>query len=189
MTETDPIMNVEWVPASSLRANEWNPNFVMTPELTLLEASIRKQGWIQPILVSRDGEIIDGFHRWSLSMSSKTLRARYDGRVPVVRLDIDEPDAMMLTVRINRAKGAHSATRMSDLVRRLVDVHGCDRQEIAAGIGATDDEIDLLYERSIWKSKDLENWEFSRAWIPKEDGKGGRRKSAKKKRKKPILTK
>ena len=64
MSETttgDPINQVQWRPADALHANSWNPNVVFTPELKLLERSILKCGWIQPIIVNPDGLVIDGF--------------------------------------------------------------------------------------------------------------------------------
>ena len=63
----DPINNIEWLDANELDGNDYYPNVVFTPELKLLELSILKTGWVQPILISRDKIIIDGFHRWSLS--------------------------------------------------------------------------------------------------------------------------
>ena len=50
----DPINNVEWRDASSINANGYNPNVVFTPELKLLEKSILKCGWIQPVIINPD---------------------------------------------------------------------------------------------------------------------------------------
>lgn len=171
MPGSDPIDRVEWLEADSLHANDWNPNYVMRPELRLLQRSLEVQGWIQPLLVSRDRMVIDGFHRWGLSQTSKVLKQRDGGLVPCVVLDLDEAGAMMLTVRINRAKGQHAATRMSQLVRRLIDEHGCSSAEIQRGIGATASEVDLLYTANVFHERSLETWEYSRAWVPFEDGK------------------
>ena len=59
----DPINNIQWILASDLNGNDYNPNVVFTPELKLLERSLLKTGWVQPILISKDKIIIDGFHR------------------------------------------------------------------------------------------------------------------------------
>ena len=56
-----------------LQANGYNPNVVLKTELELLEFSVLKTGWIQPILVSRDYVIIDGFHRFRSVCDSLTL--------------------------------------------------------------------------------------------------------------------
>lgn len=166
--QADPIERVEWRDAASLHANDWNPNVVFDRELQLLEHSILTNGWIQPVLISKSGMVIDGFHRWQLSATSKALRAKYKGKCPCVVLDITDAEAMLLTVRINRAKGSHQATRMSALVKRLVDKHGMSREDIATGIGAAPGEVDLLYQDSIFKARNLKDYKFSKAWVPVE---------------------
>lgn len=164
----EPVDSVEWVDCSGLTANSYNPNIVFNQELRLLERSILKTGWVQPILVSREGTIIDGFHRWRLAQESKALKAKYRGRVPVCRLDVPEDVAMLLTIRMNRAKGTHVAVRMSQVVKQLVDVHGYSLEQIAIEIGGTVDEAKILYEDSIFKARNLTEYRYSKAWVPAE---------------------
>ncbi len=164
----DPIATIEWRTAEDLHANAWNPNVVFTMELRLLERSILMTGWVQPVLITKDGTIIDGFHRWMLSRESAQLKERYKGKVPCAVLDVSPAEAMLLTVRMNRAKGTHVAVRMSELVKKLVDEHGYDAQMIAAEIGATRDEVDLLYQDSIFEARNLKDYRYSRAWEPAE---------------------
>lgn len=168
---TDPIDRVTWVAADTLTANHYNPNHVAQVEFTLLERSLLQTGWVQPLLVTPQGAIIDGFHRWKLSSNSPAVRAKYGGRVPVAVLDIPEADAMLLTVRINRAKGTHGGLKMGDLVRALLDVHGLPRERVAAEMGASLEEIDLLYKGTVFKAKDTANHRYSKAWKPGENGK------------------
>lgn len=166
----DPVDRVVWRQAAELKANGWNPNVVLNNELRLLELSIFETGWIQPIIISKDDIVIDGFHRWRLSQDSKALREKYAGRVPCVILDLEPWEAMLLTVRINRAKGTHQAVRMSSLVKEVIDVHGVPPQIVADGIGATLAEVDLLYQDSLFKAKGLKDYKYSKAWIPEENG-------------------
>jgi len=79
----DPINRIEWRDAASLEANNWNPNVVFTPELRLLERSILLTGWTQPILITADGLIIDGFHRVRLALDSRAILERYGGKLPL----------------------------------------------------------------------------------------------------------
>lgn len=174
----DPISNVEWREAFTLNGNDYNPNCVFTPELRLLERSILLTGWIQPLLVTKDGTIIDGFHRWRLAQDSPALRKRYAGKVPCAVIDVPRDKAMILTIRMNRAKGSHVAVRMSEIVRELIDVHHCDPQEVAIEIGATKDEIDLLYQDGVFKMKNIEAWRYSKSWYPKEVPAKGNGKAA-----------
>lgn len=171
MFDTDPISRVEWREAATLNANDYNPNVVLTPELRLLERSILKLGWVQPVLVTEDGTIIDGFHRAMLAKTSEALRARYQGRVPCVVMKLTRAEAMITTIRINRAKGAHVALRMHEIVVELVNAHGMDPDEIAREIGAHRNEIDVLYQEGVFKARNLKDYAYSKAWIPEETGK------------------
>lgn len=164
----EPVDAIVWRDADGLIANGWNPNVVHTPELRLLETSILENGWVQPILISRDDLIIDGFNRWMLARTSKALRAKYAGRVPCAVLDVSEAEAKMLTVRINRAKGTHVAIRLSELVKSVIDEGGIDPDEVARQIGATRAEVDLLYQDDVFKARDIPNWTYSKAWVPQE---------------------
>ena len=124
--------------------------------------------WLQPILINANKIIIDGFHRWTLSRVSESLRAIYGGMVPCAVLDIPDWEAMMITVRINRAKGSHVGFRMSALVRELVDKHHVDPQQIAQEMGATKEEVALLLQEDVFAVKDIANYKYSKAWIPVE---------------------
>ena len=90
MYSEDPISNIKWISVDSLKANDYNPNVVLNKELKLLELSIMKNGWIQPILINRDYTIIDGFHRSYLTKNSKPLQNKYSNKVPCVIIDLSE---------------------------------------------------------------------------------------------------
>jgi hypothetical protein len=141
----------------------------MNQELRLLEFSLLTTGWVQPVLVQRaDKIIIDGFHRWRLSQDSKAVKAKYAGKVPCALLDLQPWEAMLLTVRINRAKGSHVAVRMADLVRQVIDQHGIDAKTVAQHIGASKGEVELLYQDSVFKARNLKEAKYSQAWVPRE---------------------
>jgi ParB-like chromosome segregation protein Spo0J len=165
---THPIDQIQWMKASDLTANDWNPNVVFNPELKLLERSILATGWIQPILVNPNNLIIDGFHRVRIAMESKTLIARDAGMVPCAVLDVSDPDARLMTIRINRAKGSHVSIRMSAIIQDLIDRYEYTPEEIATAIGATKQELDLLYAGDVFAAKDIKNAKYSKAWVPVE---------------------
>lgn len=172
--EEMPISRIEWKPVDELSANDYNPNVVYSPELKLLKFSLLRQGWIQPILVTKDGTIIDGFHRASLAKTDKAVRAMTGGLVPCVVMPLSEPERMLLTIRINRAKGSHIALKMADIIKTLVNDYGLTIEQVGEGIGAGKDEINLLLMDNVFKAKGIdEKTPFSRAWIPRV--KGGRK--------------
>ncbi|WP_198428778.1 ParB N-terminal domain-containing protein [Nocardia bovistercoris] len=164
----NPIDHIQWIPADTLDPNVWNPNRVHKPELRLLERSLLSTGWIQPLMVSRERIIIDGFHRWRLSQDSAAVRKRWRGRVPVAVLDVDRPTAMLMTIRINRAKGTHAAIEMSAIVRELLETHHMDPAQIAQEIGGTRAEVDLLAQEDVFAARGINKWAYSPAWYPKD---------------------
>lgn len=165
--EEMPISNVTWVDVGLLKANDYNPNVVFSKEMELLRLSILKNGWIQPILVTHEYVIIDGFHRASLAKSDRKVRDFTGGKVPVVVMELSEPERMLLTIRINRAKGSHIAIRMSDLIKRVVNEYGMPFEEICRQIGATKDEVELLLMDDVFKKFDIsKESKYSRAWVP-----------------------
>lgn len=175
--DLDPIETLEWVHHGEVTANAWNPNRVARPELRLLETSLLKTGWIQPVLVSPleqpEGSarymIIDGFHRWRLTAESPHLARRYGGMLPVAVLDVTRTEAMLMTVRINRAKGTHGSVAMSRLVRELLEAD-VSRETIAEEMGATPQEIDLLSSPDVFAARKTAEWSYSPSWRPREDG-------------------
>ncbi len=167
----EPIARVVWRPASELKANAWNPNYVLDAELRLLERSILRTGWVQPILITPLDTIIDGFHRYKLSLDSTALAERYGGRVPCVVMQVTEAEAKILTVRMNRAKGVHAAFRMSALVHGLVVEDGMLPEQVAQELGMHKNEVELLLKEGVFEVKGTKDYRYSKAWVPAEDGK------------------
>jgi ParB-like chromosome segregation protein Spo0J len=166
----EPVENIKWIECDRLVANHYNPNRVMNAEMNLIERSILRTGWIQPILVNTNLTIIDGFHRWTLSRLSTQMREKYHGKVPCAVLDVSDAEAMVITVRINRAKGTHLAFRMSEYIRELLTKHKMPIDDLAKDIGATIEEVELLMRADVFERKDVSNWAYSEAWFPAESG-------------------
>jgi ParB-like chromosome segregation protein Spo0J len=166
-----PIENIQWLPVDELESNDYNPNVVFNQELKLLEHSLLESGWIQPILVCENESgkytIIDGFHRWSLTKLSKRINEMSKGKVPCAVLKLSEAERMLLTVRINRAKGSHVALKMHDLVTSLIKEYGLSVEDVCKGLGASKDEVNLLLAENVFKKLDIQNHKYSKAWVPK----------------------
>lgn len=166
--EDMPISNVQWVDVEKLKANDYNPNVVFSKEMELLKFSILRNGWIQPVLVTQDFVIIDGFHRSTIAKVDKQVQAMSDGKVPVVIMNLTEPERMLLTIRINRAKGSHVALKMSDIIKKLVNEYGVQPEQICKEIGANRDEVDLLMMENVFAAKNInEETKYSKEWTVK----------------------
>lgn len=162
----DPISQIKWQDSRTLKANNYNPNVVYTPELKSLERNIIEFGYVQPVIVNKDCMIIDGFHRVMLSQNSKKLIKKYEYELPCVVFDIPRDKAMILTVRMNRAKGSHIAARLSQMIKELIDTHGWEVKPLARELGATKSEIELLHQEGVFKMKNIKNYKYSKAWYP-----------------------
>lgn len=162
----DPVDKVQWVPASQIHSNDYNPNTVAPPEMRLLTHSIMMDGYTQPIVVIQEGEkyiVVDGFHRYRVGMENKKIRTRVQGYLPVVVIDKPISDRMASTIRHNRARGKHGVKPMSEVVGDLIRT-GWEDQRIAKELGMEADEVLRLKQRKglpdLFKEQD-----FSRAWV------------------------
>lgn len=162
--DDQPISNVAWVDPSTLRANNYNPNHVAKPEMALLAQSILEDGWTQPIVAMPDGEIVDGFHRWTLGSTNAQVREMSASLVPVVTVHPDPAQQRMATIRHNRARGAHAVLKMADIVAELVEM-GVSPEEIQERVGMEPEEVTRLVYRGS-KIKLSGGDELGQAWKP-----------------------
>lgn len=162
--EDMPISNVEWVSRDTLKANDYNPNKMAKTELGLLKVSIMEDGWTQPIVARLDGEIVDGFHRWTVS-ADKDVAALTDGLVPVVFIrEIDPARQRMATIRHNRARGQHYVMSMADIVAELVEEHEVEPAELQKRLGMEKEEVVRLLDRGAMVKR-AGNDDFKPAWV------------------------
>lgn len=162
-----PVGEVQWLPRDALRANDYNPNHVPPPELALLRESLLQDGWTQPIVARRDGEIVDGYHRWLVS-ADPDVAALTGGLVPVVylRAGLTEAEQVAATIRHNRARGEHGVLRMADIVRRLVDTGQVTRDGLEQMLGMEPEEVERLYDRGAMVKRGAGDT-FGEGWVPK----------------------
>lgn len=162
-TATHPVSRVQWVPAESVRANDYNPNTVATPEMELLRLSIEADGYTQPIVVweAEPGlyEVVDGFHRHKVG---KILGLTHLPVVIVNSQRTDRSDRMASTIRHNRARGKHGVGSMSEIVMELSRRNWSDAK-IAKELGMDADEV-LRLKQIKGLEEMFANREFSDAW-------------------------
>lgn len=159
-----PLSNIEWVDPATLQANNYNPNKVAGPEMKLLKRSIMEDGWTQPIVAMPTGEIVDGFHRWTLGSTDDDIRAMSNNLVPVVRIAPDPAQQRMATIRHNRARGSHHVLKMADIVAELREL-GVDDEAIGQRLGMEPEEVTRLLSRGSKKIRHADT-QFSQAWKP-----------------------
>lgn len=166
--EAQPVSAVQWLHRDELHANQYNPNHVAPLELELLKRSILEDGWTQPVVCRTDREIVDGFHRWTVSGHADML-AVFGGYLPVVTLSDSKSmaDQMLSTIRHNRARGTHGVKPMAHIVRELVDTHGLPYEEIETRAGMEEEEIERLHLHAGMPGKAGSAVKgFGKAWVP-----------------------
>jgi len=167
MENKQPINTVLWIHRDRLKPNNYNPNKVAPPELELLKISILEDGWTQPIVINADMEIVDGFHRWTVSGHLEIYRLT-SGLVPVVMLARrDAASQKMSTIRHNRARGTHTVINMAQIIQTMIEEDKLPMQEIMHRLGMEREEVVRLASRcGIPQSKIINDGKWSKAWVP-----------------------
>jgi ParB-like chromosome segregation protein Spo0J len=156
-------------PISAIRPAAWRANYVLKPDLRLLATSIREYGWTAPILARRaDSTIIDGFHRWVVAQNDRQIRVRDNDLVPVTWVDVDQVEAMMMHVRINRARGQLMARPLSEIVRALMRSKKFNEFDLARMLEMSIEEFELLSDGTLLKIRKVSEHKYSSAWVPVE---------------------
>lgn len=163
---TNPVDNVQWVPMSMVKANNYNPNAVAKQEMNLLYTSIREDGYTQPIVCYWDGSqekyiIVDGFHRNMIARMYKDISVRTCGMLPIVVIDKNIDDRMASTVRHNRARGKHSVDGMTNIIYNMIK-NGESEAAICNKLGM--EPLELVKLKHITGfSKMFRNYEYGKA--------------------------
>ena len=161
-------MKIEYRPSDSVRPAGWGTNYVLKPDMDLLRISTTDFGWLQPIIVRvQDQKIIDGTHRWVIS-GEKEFQRKHGKDIPVIFIDCDEIDAMIMHVRMNRARGDIFAKPFSKLLKNVVLSDKYLPEELEDLLVMSPDEVDLMLAGGLLKKRKVPQHQYSRAWVPVE---------------------
>lgn len=138
-------MNIEKRNINDLKPAEYNPRKALTPEdaeYQKIKRSIETFGYVDPIIINKDGTIIGGHQRHTvLSDLGYT-------DVDVVVLDLSKEDEKALNVALNKISGEWDELKLRDLLVELdlgdydISVTGFDNQDLEELIELTDFEPD-----------------------------------------------
>ena len=161
-------MKINSLPFNSIKPSSWRTNYVLKPDMDLLRLSMTDSGWLQPIIVRKeDMTIIDGTHRWVIA-GEKDFQKKHGKEIPVLIFDIDEIDAMVMHVRLNRARGEIFAKPFSRLLKNIVLSDKYSSEELEDIFVMSPDEVDLMLAGGLLKQRKIPQHEYSRAWVPVE---------------------
>ena len=151
------------VTTRSLKKSSWHSVcYIVTPDLKRLEDSIETYGILSPIVIKPDGTIIDGFHRWNIALSKGI------DKVPVVVVEVDDVEAMLLHIDMNRYRGIVIAKYLSWLIQNVLSSKKYSQNELRKRLALTTEEFDLLAEGSLIKMRKIKQHTYSPAWVPVE---------------------
>lgn len=150
-----------------LRPMEMRSTYTLKPDLVVLATSMSMYGWKSPVVVrAKDMTIIDGHERVALAAANKELTV--SGKIPAVMADVDEIDAMVMHVAMNRGRGEVVNAKLSKLLRYVHFSRKYSQSELADLLGMSDLEFGVLLDGSLIKSRKIQQHTYSRAWVPIE---------------------
>lgn len=130
-------------------------------EMNLLKDCIRKYGFLFPIITTWDDEsqkyrIIDGYHRY------ETLRRMGATEASIIDMQIPYHEAVQLTVLMNRIKGLHQVSLISELVVKL-ETLGLEDSEICKNLGMETEEY-LRLKQQLGIAHAFKNHQYTKSW-------------------------
>lgn len=120
-----------------LKIDETNPNVMTKDQIQSVANSIKKYGFIIPIIVNKDNVIIDGHQRKSAAELLDMLE------VPVIRLNVDKVDAKLLKQIMNKLKGQHDYELDLEEYKVILDAQG-NLDDLKKYVAMSDEHIENL---------------------------------------------
>jgi len=155
------------IKASKLKPAKWvSSSYVVSPDYRRLTNSIISYGILSPIVCQPNGTIIDGYHRWTVANEQKIKT------VPVMVVDIDDIDAMLLHIDLNRSRGVVIAKFLSRMLKKVIASGKYEYDDLRRKLEMTSDEFDVLADGSLVKMRKIKQHSYSPAWVPIESASG-----------------
>jgi ParB-like chromosome segregation protein Spo0J len=131
------MLEVRSLPVGSLKPAGYNPRVISGREMAKLRQSLRRFGFVEPLVVRRaDGLVLGGHQR---------LRAACEeglAEVPCVLVDCSDAEAKLLNLALNKIGGSWDVPRLAEL---LAELSAADAELGLTGFEP--DEVDRLLGR------------------------------------------
>jgi len=123
-------MKTEIVRLNELKLSKYNPRKISEEDLEKLKKSIKKFGFIEPMIVNKDYTLIGGHQRL------KALKELGYEEVEVVKLDLNKQDEKKLNLALNRISGEWDFTKLNKILSSIGDLEytGFDESELQKGL-------------------------------------------------------
>lgn len=138
--------NIQKRNIADLKPAEYNPRKALTPEdaeYQKIKRSIEKFGYVDPIIINKDGTIIGGHQRYTV------LKDLGHTEVEVNVLDLSKEDEKALNIALNKISGEWDNLKLKDVLVELnlgdydISLTGFDDRELEELIELTDFEPEV----------------------------------------------
>lgn len=162
-------MEIQMIDLSQLVIPEWQATYILRPDMVTLSSSLMDYGILSPFIVRKaDNMIIDGTQRLKIITGNRHIAKKIGQIVPVVFVDCDRVDAMLLHAQVNRGRGSLVAKNLSRIIREVMRSRKYSQEDIERMLAMKSVEFDLMMDTTIIKQRDIQNYNYSRAWVPIE---------------------
>lgn len=162
-------LKIQYAPLEKFQPNDYNPNRQSEHDFEMLLNSMREDGFTVPILVVDSGNskfrIVDGEHRWRGAWTLNQEGLEGFDQIPYVLADMSIEQAMISTLRHNKARGSHDIELEADILRDLRELGALDWA--IDSLLMDDVEVQRLLD-DIPVPEQLAGVEFSQAWVPEQ---------------------
>ena len=160
---------VGWIEPSKLTLAPWRSTYVIKTDLEVLVRSMDDYGWLQPLVVQAStGVIIDGNYRFEVASNLPKLNKATNNQVPVILVDCDDIDAMLIHARLNRGRGSVLAKRLSRIVQKVLRSKKYGEPDNKRMLAMRKYEMDMMVDGTLLKDKKISEHKYSNAWVPVE---------------------
>ena len=143
-------LKLEKVKLMDLIPREGNPNQMTDDQVDSLGYSIHKFGYLQPIVVDQNNNIVDGFHRF-LALKEKGFHQEID----VVRVNLEtEEDLKLLSQTMNKLRGSHNLQKDISEMEVLM---GYKPDELQSLLGFGETGLDLMRQAQAMEQEQITN--------------------------------
>lgn len=105
----------------NIKLDETNPNEMSKIKMQGLKETIRKFGFLEPIIIDQDNVMVDGEHRF------KILKDLGEKEIPVIRINAGAIDKKIIRQTMNKLRGVHNPRDdIEDLIRISKEVSVMD---------------------------------------------------------------
>ena len=98
MVEDVPLQNII---VNDIKFDDTNPNILTPEQMIALKSTMEKYGFLAPVILNKNLEVIDGEHRVTVYKELKKET------IPAYVLDIDTIDKKILRQLMNKLRGEH----------------------------------------------------------------------------------